>query len=72
MDFFDRTTYRHICDYGYEPMMRDSKVTALLTTMWDGESASCNGAMADYSLLAYLQDAPIRILPKQPLEWNSI
>lgn len=62
-DFFDRTTFKHICDYGLEPLMRDSKVVALLKTLWDGESCKCNGAMTDYSMLAYLSTAPVRDLP---------
>ena len=63
VDFFDRTSFKHICDYSYEPLMRDSKVTALLQELWDGESVACNGAMTDYSLLAYLSTAPVRSLP---------
>ena len=45
---------------------------ALLKRMWDGESQQCNGSDADFSMMAYLNTAPIRILPNQSLEWEAI
>ena len=52
--------------------MEDPKVTQLLQKMWDGESQGCNGSSSDFSMMTYLASAPIRKLPGQPLEWESI
>jgi hypothetical protein len=63
VDFFDRTTFKHITDYGYSDLMSDPKVTQLLQRMWAGESQKCNGSPADFSMMAYLATAPVRRLP---------
>ena len=64
VDFFDRTTFKHITDYGYADLMSDPKVTQLLQRMFDGESQKCNGSPENFSMMAYLSSAPVRILPK--------
>ena len=33
-DFKDRTVLKHITDYGYEPLLRDDKASALLDELW--------------------------------------
>lgn len=60
VDFHDRTTFKHITDYGYQPLLEDPMVTQLLQKMWDGESQGCNGSLSDFSMMAYLSSAPIR------------
>lgn len=62
-DFFDRTTFKHITDYGYEQLCGDFKVKALLDSLWIGQSYDCNGSITDFSMLTYLMNAPIRKLP---------
>ncbi len=63
-DFFDRTTFKHITDYGYEQLCGDFKVKALLDNLWMGKSYDCNGSTTDFSMLTYLTTAPIRKLPE--------
>lgn len=72
VDFLDRTTLKHVSDNQYETLILDFKVDALLDQLWSGKSNECNGYQADYSLLTYLASAPIRKLPGQIIEVDSL
>ena len=71
-DFCDRTTSKHISDFEYEPLLRDSNVQAQLQREWVGESYQCIGTAADFSLLHHLSEADIRKLPEKALESNVL
>jgi len=64
VDFLDRTALKIITDMGYEPLLRDPKVAALLEELWVGKQTyECDGRTADFSMLTFLLSAPIKKLP---------
>lgn len=72
VDFLDRTTLKLISENEYETLILNFKVDALLDQLWSGKSNECNGYVSDYSLLTYLASAPIRKLPGQMIEFDSL
>jgi hypothetical protein len=72
-DFMDRTVLKHITDYGYEPLLRDDKASALLDELWVGKDTyQCDGRNTDYSKIFFLVNASLKPLPKKKLEINAI
>lgn len=72
-DFLDRTVLKLITDYGYEPLLRDDKASALLDELWAGkDSYECDGRNTDYSKIFFLINAPLKPLPKKKLEVSAL
>lgn len=72
-DFKDRTVLKLIVAYGFEPLLKDDRVMVLLNQLWVGKPQEmCNGMPTDYSMLSFISSAPIKCLPGQDIEMNSI
>jgi hypothetical protein len=68
-DFLDRTVLKLITDFGYEPLLKDVKVSALLDELWVGKNSyECDGRVTDFSMLTFLASAPIKKLPGKKIE----
>ena len=64
LDFKNQTVLHLITYNGFEPLMRDSKVTMLLDKLWQGDlSYKCDGRLSDFSKLTHMASAPIKKLP---------
>jgi hypothetical protein len=63
-DFKNRTVLHIITTFGYEPLMRDEKVSVLLDELWEGKlTYECDGAISYYSKLTYILNNQITKLP---------
>ena len=73
VDFLDRTVLKIITDKGYEPLLRDFKVAALLEELWVGKQTyECDGRTADFSMLTFLFHSQIKKLPNQTIPIRAL
>ena len=63
-DYGDRTVLHIIVENGFECLMSDPKVIALLDELWGGtQSYNCDGKMQNWSMLTFIAGAPLKNLP---------
>ena len=56
---------------GYQDLMEDENVTALLDELWVGSlTYECDGKLQNFSQLSFIANATIKNLPGQDIELN--
>jgi hypothetical protein len=59
-DYLDRTVYKLITDYEFEPLLRHDKIEAHLDMLWVGkDSYECDGRETDFSIISHLASTKI-------------
>jgi hypothetical protein len=72
-DFLNRTVLKIIIDNNNYKILSNHKIDELLNDIWHGkEFYKCNGSLADFSQLSYLNSNPLRVLPHKKIKLRDL